>query len=434
MLSKKLIVAAFLIYLVIGSLSGCGGGGSGSSGGGSSSPPPTQTAVSGIVFASDVFTSGSVKAYDFSGGSKGGLLASAFINSTGAYLLSVPGTPGAILIEADSGCYTEKGIIWSSLVNGTPTTSLSTLASVCTGSPSLSAAVPFTLTPLVVAVTPYTHAAVGLAEFEIRSGTATTTALIDANARLSQWIGTDILTTLPTAPVRSSTFSGAALYGSLLSGIPSWLLNTATTAPAVFGAGSLTTLAFADAMKSDLEQDGVLNGTGRDAFGAAVALTVGNSAMTTTIYRHQLAFNAVIRVRGETEGAVNATLAEQASIAGFLPSLLTYNNAVNTLVDASPLVTLDEGGPVVTIGYPSPGAALTGDQGMAGYIHDNVGIPSGNTTLWIDGGLYAPFTSQYLPNHFINTTIFAKGAHVLTMKTVNNLNQVVAASVNVTFY
>ena len=416
-------------------VAGCGGGSSG----GSNLPPPapTQTAVSGIVFASDAFTSGGVKAYDFSGGSKGGLLASASINSTGAYLLSVSGTPSAILIEADSGCYTEKGIHWrSSGTTRSPSTSNSTSASVCTASPSLSAAVPFTLTPLVVAVTPYTHAAVGLAEFEIRSGTATTTALIDANARLSQWVGTDIQTTLPTAPVRSTTFSAAALYGGLLSGIPSWLLNAAAPLPAmlVLGSGSMTTLAFADAMKSDLAQDGILNGTGRDSFGAAVALTVGTSAMSTTIYRHQLAFYAVIRIRGETEGALDATLAERASIVGFLPALVAYNGTVNTLVDASGIVPLNENAPIVTISYPSPGGALTGNQGMAGFIHDNVGIPRGNTTLWIDGVLYTPFGDEYSPNNFINTTIFAKGAHVLTMKTVNNLGQVVSADVSVTFY
>ena len=335
-----------------------------------------------------------------------------------------------------SGCYTDKGIGWGSSAIGYPQTSNSIFASVCAASPSLSAAVPFTLTPLVVAVTPYTHAAVGLAEYEIRSGTATTTALIDANARLSQWIGTDIQTTLPTAPVRSSTFSSAALYGVLLSGIPSWLLDTAASLPAmlVLGSGSMTTLAFADAMKSDLAQDGVLNGTGRDAFGAAAALTIGTSAMTTTIYRHQLALYAVIRLRGETEGAQNATPTEQASILGFLPSLIRYNDTVNSLVDASGIVPLNENAPVVTIGYPSPGGALTGNQGMAGYIHDNVGIPSRNTTLWIDGVLYTPFGNQYVPNGFINTTIFAKGAHVLTMKTVNNLSQVVSANVSVTFY
>ena len=431
-MSSKLIAACALTITI----AGCGGGAGGSGSGGGTQPPATitQTAVSGIVFASDIFTSGVVKVYDFSGGTKGAQLASAPINYKGAYQLSVPGTPSAILIEVDSGCYTDKGIIWSSAANGYPVTSLSISASVCSATPSLSAAVPFAAAPLVVAVTPFTHAAVGLAQNEIRGGTATIAALNDANSRLSLLVGTDILTTLPTTPVRSSTFTAAALYGGLLSGIPSWLLDTATTWPAVLGSGSLTTLAFADAMKSDLAQDGVLNGTGRDAYGAPVALTVGNSAMTTTIYRHQLAFNAVIRLRAETEGALNATSAEQASILGFLPSLTTYNGTVNTLVDASAIVPLDGNGPVVTIGYPSPGGSLTGNQGLAGTVHDDVGIQSLNTTLLIDGVFYTPFIDQYLPNHFINTTIFAKGAHILTLRTINNLGHVASANVSVTFY
>ena len=63
--------------------------------------------------------------------------------------------------------------------------------------------VPAGATALVAAVTPYTHAAVGLAEYEIRTGSTTAIALADANSRLSQWVGTDIQTTLPAAPVRA---------------------------------------------------------------------------------------------------------------------------------------------------------------------------------------------------------------------------------------
>jgi hypothetical protein len=187
-------------------------------------------------------------------------------------------------------------------------------------------------------------------------------------------------------------------------------------------------------MKSDLAQDGVLNGVGRDAIGNAVALQIGGVALSTTIYRHQLAFYAVIRVRAETEGALNSTPEEQARIVSFLPSFVAYNDATNSLLDASALVTLDEGGPVVTIGYPSPGANLTANQGMAGFVHDSVGILALNTVMLIDNVLYTTFSNQYLPSNFINTTIFAKGAHVLTIQTTNNLGHVAASSVNVTFY
>src|SRR5450759_5234094 len=420
------------ITILVMAVAGCGGGG-----GGSSSPPSVpKTTISGVVFASAVFTSGTVNAYAFTGGVKAGFLAAATIDSTGAYHLSVPASSGAILIEAASGCYAEKAIPWNALYYGTPLVSYAITASVCSASFMLSAAVivPAAATTLVAAVTPYTHAAVGLAEYEIRNGSTTTNALADANSRLSLWVGADILATLPTAPVRSSTLSGSTLYGSLLSGIPSWLMDVATTAPAVFGAGDLTSLAFADAMKSDLAQDGVLNGVGRDANGNAVALVIGNAALSTTIYRHELALYAVIRVRAETEGALNSTPEEQARIVSFLPSFMAYNDATNSLLDASALVTLDEGGPVITIMSPLPGATLTANQGMAGFVHDSVGILALNTVMLIDGVLYTPFLNQYVPNHFINTTVFANGTHILTIKATNNLGHISTASVTVTFF
>lgn len=423
-----------IVALVLLGVVGCGG----------SSPQPTngamtpQTTVSGVVFASDLFMGGTVTAYDFTSGAKAGFIASSVIGvigNQGEYQLTVPGSPGAILIEADSGCYTEKGMPWSMASNGPPHVDYAHLATVCATSGVLSAAVlvPVGATALVAAVTPFTHAAVGRAEYEIRNGTVTATALNNANTVLSQWVGADILTTLPSAPVRSTTLSNATLYGSLLSGIPSWLLNVATTSPAVFGTGTLTTLAFADAMKSDLAQDGFLNGVGRDTNGSAAALTVGNSAMTTTIYRHQIALFAVIRLRGETEGALNATLEEQARIVSFLPAFVAYNDAAPQVVDVSPIVALDEGGPVVTIGGPSPGATLSGNNGMSGFVNDGVGVSALNTIIMVDGVKYTEVFNQYIPNHFINTTIFANGPHTLTIKATNNLGHVSTASVNVTF-
>ena len=422
-----------LITILVMAVAGCGGGGSG---GGSSLPPPApQTTISGLVFASDTFTSGVVNAYDFSSGVKAGLIASTSISGTGAYNLSVPASSGAILIEAGSGCYTDKAIPWVTANGQYPSVQNTIMASVCSTTPVLSAVVlvPASATALVAAVTPYTHAAVGLAEYEIRTGSSAAFAFGDANTRLSQWVGADILNTLPIAPVRTTTLSSATLYGSLLSGIPSWLFNKAKTAPAVFGSGTLTTLAFADAMKSDLAQDGVLNGVGRDASGNAVALVVGNATLSTTIYRHQLALWAVIRVRAETEGALNSTTDEQARIVSFLPPFVAYNDATNSLLDASAIVALDEGGPVIWIGGPSPGATLNHDDGMSGFVYDHVGILVNKTVMLIDGVQYTSFSNQYIPNHFINTTIFANGPHILTIKTTNNLGRVSTASVNVTF-
>jgi hypothetical protein len=431
---RNLLVCCALSFV----LAACGGGGGSSGGNSGGNPPPPadpQTSISGVVFASDVFTSGVVKAYSFTGGIKGSVLATVAINGTGAYQLTVPASSGAILIEADSGCYTEKAIPWATTANASPSVSFAVWASVCTASPSLSTALvlPTAATTLVAAVTPYTHAAVGLAGYEIRTGSTAAVALPDAFSRVSQWVGADISTTLPVAPARTATLSSPTLYGALLGGIPSWLNDVATTYPAVFGSGTLTTLALADAMKSDLLHDGVLNGTGRDTNGNAVALTVGNAPMTTTIYRHQLALFALTRLRAETEGTASPTAADDATVVSFLPSFVAYNNSVNTLVDASAVVALDEGGPVVTIGYPSPGGVILNNDGMDGFVHDCAGLPILSTVMLIDGVQYTPFVNAYHPNHFINTTIFAKGAHTLTIQATNNLGHVGSASVNVTF-
>jgi hypothetical protein len=48
--------------------------------------------------------------------------------------------------------------------------------------------------------------------------------------------------------------------------------------------------------------------------------------------------------------------------------------------------------------------------------------------------LYTPFLNQYVPNHFINTTVFANGTHILTIKATNNLGHISTASVTVTFF
>lgn len=418
-------------------LAGCGGGGGADSDVTPPPPPPppvTQAALTGGVFASSSLTSGVVSVFDYAGGAKGVQLATSLITSLGGFSVSVPATSGLVLIEA-SGCYTEKAIPWGATSNGVPTVSNAITANVCTASPALSAAVVVssTATTQIVAVTPYTHAAVGLASFLVRNGSTPTAAQASANVALSSWVGTDILTTQPVAPSRSMLMSGPTLYGSLLAGLSSWVNNYAAVSPAVIGASGLTTLDLAAAMQSDLAQDGLLNGTGRDSNGLPVALTVGGAALSTTAYRHQFAVSATIRLRAETEGAVGATAAEQARVVGFLPSLVAYNDAVNTLTDASAVVALDEGGPVVIIGSPLPGASLTGNSGMAGFARDIVGIPTGGTTLLIDGALYTPFVNQYIPNNFINTTIFSKTAHILAIRAVNNLGTVSSANVTVNF-
>lgn len=430
---REFKIKAYSLWFSLLALVGCGGGGTEVRP--PAPPPPVQTTVSGSVFASDFFYNGEVRAYDFSNGVRGAQLASSSISVEGPlgyYQLTITGTaPTALLIEAVSGCYYEKGIFWHRATYGRPGVSGATVATVCTSTPAISAAVPFNATPLTVSVTPYTHAAVGLAQYAIRNGTATATAVDDANGRLSAWVGVNIITTRPALPVQSSsTVTDPLLYGSLLAGTSTWLQMKAGGPATPLGTGSLTTLAVASAMKEDLAHDGVLNGS---ASGGVV--TIGNTAMSPAIYRHELAVGAVLRIRAETAGATSfPTLEELNSIVSFLPALEAYNNSVSSLFDNSAVIPLDEGGPIVLIGVPLAGATLSNDDGMAGYVNDIVGIQPGRTEMLIDNLFYAPFVDVYSPRHFINTTIFPNGPHLLTIRATNNLGHANTASVTVNFF
>ena len=426
-------LCAALAVSVAAILAGCGGSNS------ADVPPEPSTVVQGVVFASDAFTSGEVVAYDYTSGAKGAQLARGSVGYKGRYELAIKGSPAAILVEADSGCYREFALGWDFVGKnraGPPDNYISAAVNVCTTAPSLSAAVPFSAAPLTVAVTPYTHAAVGLAQYYQRAqGVSVATALSRANGRLSAWVGTNITSTLPAAPTRASTaFSAPVLYGSLLAGIPTWLVSELVFLPgATFGAGDMTSIAFANLIKNDLRHDGILNGLGQTQEGSPVALRIGQAALNTNFYRHHLAVAAVLRIRGETEGVKDATHAEAESITAFLPALSAYNDSTSELFDSSPVIPLDEGGAVIRISYPGAGAIQSNANGLSGFVYDLVGVRDGGTELLVDGVYYAYFNEQYSPSHFINTTRFPNGPHTLTIRVTNFLGRVTTASVVVTF-
>ena len=200
-----------------------------------------------------------------------------------------------------------------------------------------------------------------------------------------------------------------------------------------FGTGPLSTLAYAEAMREDLSQDGVLNGVGRDVNGSPISVKILNTPLSTDVYRHGLAKYATIRLRGDFEAVVGATGQDYQRIIGFLPSMVSYNNSTSSLFDATAVMILDEGGPQISIGLPLPGATQTGSGGIDGLTHDITGITIGNEELLIDGLYYDIFLNPYHPNLSINTTIFPNGIHILTIKATNNLGTVATKSVSVTF-
>ncbi len=426
-------------------------------GGGSSPAPPAgvTTTVSGTVVVGTTATSGAVAVYDYSSGSKGAWLGGGPIagDGSGHYSISYTSTspPSVILVEATNACYDEFSYLWygadfggipqtSTLftpqfgfapVCATPSLALDAVAAVTSGSSA------------TVAVTPYTHADLGLIQYKVRNGEGVAAAVADAATAFKQMLGFDPVTTLPAMPQHVETESPVTVYGGLIAAIPGWLYNAGYAAPSntslvELGTPPLTTLSFAELMRSDLAEDGVLNGVGRDSTGAPVSLAVVGVPLSTDVYRHGLAKYAVGQLRGYFESVQGYTVADTQRIIGFLPELLAYNDATSPVFDSTAVTPLDENYPLINFASPASGATLTGSPNVNGYIADIVGvsqtsvIPT-NCILQVDGTYYDSFSDPYHPNHFVNTTVFANGTHILTIQVTNNLGATASSSASVTF-
>jgi len=436
------------ILLAVLTLTGCGGG---------SSPPDsvTITTVTGTVVVSSPASTGNVAVYDFSSGSKGALLASGAIaaDGSGNYALSYTAAhpPSTILIEATNECYLEYSYMWEGAYFGGIPVASATLAPqfgfapVCADSlmPALNAvAVVAPGSTAAVAVTPYTHAELGLVQYEIRQGATVATAITGASASFTQLLGFDPATTLPAMPQHVETPSKATSYGGLIAAIPGWLYNVGYFAPsntslALLGTPGLTTLNFAEDMRRDLDEDGILNGVGRDTAGNTVALSIVGVPLSTDVYRHGLAKYAVGQLRGYFESVAGYTVSDTQRVVGFLPALEAYNNAT-VLFDGTAVTPLDENYPLIDLASPASGATLSGDPSINGYVSDIVGIaqPASiptNCVLLVDGVYYDSFSDPYHPNHYVNTTVFANGPHTLTIQVTNSLGTTASKSVAVTF-
>lgn len=458
----------FVIIILFVTISGCSGGNSTRK---QSAGNNSYTQISGKAFAGSSFTSGIVKIYDYSMGTKGGLLVSGSVTNTGAYQLYVPNIPNSILIEVTAGCYFESSISWLAVNNGQPYGVGSSMMGgvYCNTIPLVAALnIPSNSTALVVSVTPFTHAATGLAAYEVKNGVSVVNALNDANTRFTQWVGVDIIKTLPLESNGETTFSNPSLYGAVIASIPSWIFNiavpSASQAPYITTPPSsiLNTVAFAEAMRMDLAKDGILNGIGIDLNNNNVALSIGSAVLNTDVYRHQLALYATFRVRGETEGYINntgsttvyASEEQKQRIIAFLPSLVALNDHIDPMFENTTVVNLNDSQPTITL-YNNPGATYTGDMPITGLVHDNVGIygnytgtnSSGNTdghssniVILVDG-IYSraisPATyytdSIYNLNAWINSTLYSNGSHTVTIMMIDNLGATTSTSISAVF-
>jgi hypothetical protein len=176
---KILCVLASILFLI-----SCGGGG-----GSPSLPTETGAMVNGVA-SKGLISGGTVKVYAIdSNGQKGSLLGSTTTDSNGHYSIEII-YDGPVLVEITGGTYIDEA-----------TGETKDLAE------PLRAALPHTSGDVDVAVTPLTEIAVRIAE---SSGSMDSTKIGDANDLISQILGDDIISTLPTDCEDTAEFSAAS--------------------------------------------------------------------------------------------------------------------------------------------------------------------------------------------------------------------------------
>lgn len=410
----------FFAAAAVTALSGCG------SHGGGSNPPsnPALSNITGTVFASNTFFSGTVTAYSFQNGVKGSTLATSTIgtaNPVGQYSLRTPtGVP--LLLEVTDACYPDT----ASWRVGTALTTIT----VCPINDNLHAVVVPISGLNTVSITPFTSAAAGLATYLYQHGHSINAAISDANTRISNLVGVNVLSTTPIAPDAEISPAPPYQYGLLLGGMASWIYNRVVTNYSDFGTNDFTTVHLAALIENDLARDGQLNGWGRDSMGSDLALSIGNTPLNTLVYRHQFAAYGVTRLRAQirVDRLMDTPL--------FLPFFGAYNDKIDPIYTTEIPLALDESGPVIHDFAPTTGYTGGGDITGVVVVDDIVGIPVGSswgTKLFVDGSYYYTFGPEGIVHWFVNTTIFPNGPHTITMQSTNFLGTTNSLSVTYNF-
>ena len=298
-------------------ISGCGGGGD------SGEPVPTGT-VSGTTF-DGLISEGDVKVYDFSTGRKGALLASATTNELGLYSLSLQAESGPVWVELTGGNYTEEADLNNVILQ--PGHKLVAVANYKTG------------TSLTVAVTTYSYLAAGLAQHQIKQGTAVAAAIDSANSRISKLVGLNILNTIPKQITdvanQSASLTPALRYGFLAGAISQWTLDHAP-ASTIQRKAPYNSIDFAQLMYQDILADGLLDGFGIDDSGAKTQLSFGTTPLGVDVYRLGLG-TAIVQM------GLNANNKTGLPAANLMPFATEYLNADDAVFNNVPPVPMSPG-------------------------------------------------------------------------------------------
>ena len=379
-----------LTVLVALFLSACGDGGD-------TMPPPVAIgSVSGITY-DGLIINGTVRVYDFSGGVKGALLAETVSDGNGLYSVSLQIESRPVMVEITGGFYTEEAGS-NAQIALSAAHKLVALANYTTGS------------ALRMSVTNFTHLAAGLAAFQIGKGVAAATAIENANRRVSNWTGVNILTTTPR-PIIDATNASATLtpelrYGFAAGAISMWTYRNAPT-PASAHLPPFTSIDFGQLLYQDVSADGLLDGFGRNSAGDLAQLSFGIVPLGIDVYRFGLGVS-LVQMAAHTN---NKTGIDGAKVLSFAQAYITNTDTMFNGVSPRPFAPA----PVVNITSPTPSAWLSGVKTIAAAISpDSFGHSSAD--LLVDGVLITTSGNNTAPTFALATTNFTQGMHAVAVR------------------
>jgi hypothetical protein len=394
----------------------CGGGSGSGPGGGSIGSTIPVGVVSGTSF-DGLILNGTVSVYDFSTGVKGALLGQTTSDSSGLYSVSLQIESRPVLVEITGGYYNEEaGTNAQVTLDTAPNTKhkLTALANYTTGS------------SLKVAVTTYSHLAAGLAAYQISQGIAVTTAIDNANTRVSSLTGVNILTTTPKEITDianvSATLTPELRYGFLAGAISMWTLNH-TPPTAAPRSPPYTSIDFAQLLYQDISADGLLDGVGRDSGGNLTYLSFGATPLGVDVYRLGIG-TAIVQMAGNKN---NKTGVDGAKVLSFAQTYIANTDAIFNSV--TPTAFAISSSAIIS---PASGAWVARTVNVSATAQSPFGI--GLVELLVDGTVIASSIAAAGPYPFsIVTTSYTDGTHTVAVRVTDNGGFVTTTPITVGF-
>ena len=380
-------------------LAACGGGS------GSSVPPSVPASQVSGKAADGLIIQGTVRIFDFTGGTVGAQLASATTDTVGRYSISMQVESRPILVEVSGGYYIEeRSALQVPLEAGQVLTALTN----------------FKMGENVtISATAYTHMAAGLARRLIETGATVSTAITEANNRVTQWLGVPILSTLPVditiAASATANVTPEHQYGFLSGAISSWTYDNIPSG--VGHTKPYRSIDFIQKMYADVRADGLLDGVGA----GAAPLSFGNRALGPRVYRTEIGVH-ILTMAGDARNRTSLTATQ------LLPFATSYASNTDTMFDNVPTEPISS--PVVTITSPAANAWIRGIVNVTATVQDYAGLSS--AILGVDSGDVLTLTTNLnAPTFPLNTASYSEGTHSLSVTAMNIVGLSTTATVGV---